>query len=75
MAKYNKGSSRVIEDTYKVLSDGFIRYCLSVLPRKVIKSVCKISEGEQDPDIVVSVQEILIKSLDRLEVGSGENDL
>ena len=60
-----KKISRKAEDIYKALIDsGFIKNCLTIIPRQIVKTVCKISEHENDTDIALTVTDILNKSID-----------
>jgi hypothetical protein len=60
-----KDLSRKAEDIYKVLiGSGFIKNCLTVIPRQIVKTVCKISEYENDTDVALTVSDILNKSID-----------
>jgi ankyrin repeat protein len=60
-----------VPSTFDILmSSGFVKECLSNLPKRVIKTVCLISEGENDPDVGVKTQDILDSTLLLLESAS-----
>lgn len=73
LARKDRGRSDevIMKQVYQVLkSSGFIEYCISTLPKLVIKIVCKISETEKDPDLSLTVTDVLNKALDKLLLSS-----
>jgi hypothetical protein len=51
-----------------MVSSGFIKYCQRTLPKQLVKAVCKITEGTNDPDEKESVEKLLQKSIDVLAI-------
>ena len=61
----------VIRNTYKaMISSGFVKHCVGVIPKQIIKIICKIAEGEKDPDLVLTVNDVLAKALDVLTINT-----
>jgi ankyrin repeat protein len=62
-----------VSSMFEVLNrSGFIKECLNVLPRKVIKTTCMISEGENDSDIGLSVTDIMSTTIDMIDLSEYE---
>ena len=69
-----KETNVVLRNIYKTMkSSGFIEYCLNNLPQLMIKSTCKISSFEKDPDAAMTANEILNKALEKLSESKFEN--
>ena len=51
-------------------SSKFIEYCIKTLPSVMIKSVCKISETDKDPDTSTTPTDALNTALDRLTMST-----
>lgn len=67
----SKDLDKIMINVYQSLNtSGFMRYCLEIMPRQVVKIVCKISEGENDPETKLTTQEVLNTSLDRLKLST-----
>lgn len=69
IARQDKGTKddEVIRRTYNILlTSDFIKYCIEIMPKYIIKVVTKISEGERDTDQNTSVLDILSKSIEKL---------
>jgi hypothetical protein len=69
LASSDKGTSqkhmaRIVYQSME--TSGFITYCTESVPRKVIKSVCKISERSDDPETTLTVRQILDRAIDLL---------
>ena len=62
-ARFRIAVTNILED---MSESGFIRECMTNLPRKVIKNVCVMSEGENDKDLGMGVSDILNSTLDML---------
>lgn len=66
--------SSIMRNVYQDMkSSEFIKYVIVTLPKLVIKIVCKISESEKDPDLSLSVTDVLNKALDRLTLSTFES--
>jgi hypothetical protein len=71
LARRDRGRSeaKIMRNVYEAMkSSEFIKYCVEVVPRQVIKITCKISSAEKDPDIALTVTDVLNKALDKLSV-------
>jgi ankyrin repeat protein len=69
LARRDKGKTEdsIMRNVYQAMKTSeFIKYVIEILPKLVIKIVCKISESEKDPDLSLTVADVLNKSLDRL---------
>lgn len=76
LARRNKGrtESKIMRNVYQSMkSSEFIKYVFETLPKLVIKTVCKIGESEKDPDLSLTVTDILNKSLDTLLLSTFES--
>jgi hypothetical protein len=59
--------NNILENIYNSLeSSGFVDLCYDTLPTQIIKIVCKMPEGENDPDMKVNTIDILNNTLDQL---------
>ena len=73
LTRRDKGTNdaNITRNVYQNMkSSGFIKYVIVTLPKLVIKIVCKISESEKDPDLSLSVTDVLNNSLDRLSLST-----
>jgi ankyrin repeat protein len=69
MARRDRGATEgfVTRNIYNsMVTSDFFRHCIEVIPRQVIKIVCKIASAEKDPDISMTVTEALNKAIDLL---------
>lgn len=76
LVKQDKGRSRetIMRNIFNVIkTSGFIKHCVDILPKQVIKSVCKISIGENDPDASISVVNALNGAIDLLTINTFDN--
>ena len=76
LARRDKGrrTEDIMRNVYEAMkSSEFIKYCVEVVPRQVIKTTCKIAATEKDPDTLMTVTDILNKALDRLSISTFES--
>lgn len=64
------GAAKIIYMTLK--TSGFIKHCIKVVPKRVVKIVCKMPEGEKDPEVAMTVVDVLNTSIDLLTTGTVE---
>jgi hypothetical protein len=72
LARHDTGKSddTIMKTIYQLMKTSeFIKHCVEVVPRQVIKITCKISASDKDPDTVLSVTDVLNKALDKLSMG------
>lgn len=76
LARRDRGRSEasIMRNIYQAMkSSEFIKHCVEVVPRQVIKITCKIAAAEKDPDMTLTVTDVLNKALDRLSMGTFES--
>jgi ankyrin repeat protein len=73
LARRDRGRDKelIMRNVYRILSDSeFIKYCVEVVPRQIIKVTCKISSSESDPDASLSVTTILNNAIEKISLNN-----
>lgn len=76
LARRDRGRPEVavMRNIYQAMKTSeFIKHCIQVLPKQIIKVVCKISESDKDPDLSLNVTDVLNRSLDLLTINTFDN--